>query len=77
MIEIKRTLANWLPKSDLISFLYLTGGELLAEIEGESSLCYAGHLLLIPPGVPFIIKYHKQCTGYFGSFSSGQFVYPA
>ena len=53
----------------LVGFLYLTDGELLAEVEGESFLCGPGHLLLIPQGLPFSIRYYDGSIGFTGGFS--------
>ena len=36
----------------LVGFLYLTEGEVLAEVDGIQFLCESGHLLLIPEGHP-------------------------
>lgn len=36
----------------LVGFLYLTEGEVLAEVDGIQFLCESGHLLLIPEGRP-------------------------
>lgn len=52
------------------SFLFLSGGELLAEIDGTPYLCAAGHLLLIPEGMPFVVHWFKEIAGYCGCFSS-------
>lgn len=52
----------------LTSFVYLTGGELLIKADGRTWLCSAGHLLLIPPGMPFLVHYHEDCTGFNGGF---------
>ena len=55
----------------MVGFLYLTDGEVLTEIEGQSYLCGPGHLLLIPECVPFSIPYYRDAVGYTGGFSSG------
>lgn len=52
------------------SFLFLSGGELLAEVDGTPFLCVAGHLLLIPEGMPFVIHWFKELAGYCGCFSA-------
>lgn len=54
----------------LISFSYLTEGEMLVEAGGESFLCYPGQLLLIPEGVPFAVRYYQDVKGYNGGFST-------
>lgn len=54
----------------LVSFVYLTDGELLFECGGESLLCYTGQLILVPQGQAFSIPYYKDCTGYTGAFSA-------
>ena len=50
----------------LVGFVYLTGGELLAEL----FLCTAGHLLLIPEKRSFSIRYYQDACGYTGGFSA-------
>jgi len=54
-----------------IGFIYLTEGEILAEVDSEPYLCGAGHLLLIPPEHPFAILHYTDAVGYTGMFSSG------
>lgn len=54
----------------LTGFLYLTGGEVLVEAEGDSSLCYPGQLLLIPENMSFAIRYYQDAKGYSGAFST-------
>ena len=54
----------------LTGFLYLTGGEVLVEAEGDSYLCYPGQLLLIPENVSFAIRYYQDAKGYSGAFST-------
>lgn len=51
-----------------IGFLYLTDGEVLAESDGVKFLCETGHLLLIPEGRPFAIRYYDSAVGYTGGF---------
>lgn len=53
----------------MIGFVYLTDGELLAEVDGSSFLCSPGHLLLIPENRPFAIRYYENARGYTGAFS--------
>ena len=52
----------------LVGFLYLTEGEVLAEVDGIQFLCESGHLLLIPEGRPFAIRYYADAIGYTGGF---------
>ena len=52
----------------LVGFLYLTEGEVLAEVDGTQFLCESGHLLLIPEGRPFAIRYYADAIGYTGGF---------
>lgn len=54
----------------MVGFVYLTEGEVLAEIEGQSYLCGPGHLLLIPEGIPFSIPYYRDAVGFTGGFST-------
>ena len=51
-------------------FLYLQEGELLADLGTEPFLVSAGQFLLIPPGIPFLIKYYNCSVGYMGAFSN-------
>lgn len=51
-----------------VGFLYLTDGEVLAEVDGEQFLCETGHLLLIPEGRTFSIRYYDSAAGYSGGF---------
>jgi AraC-like DNA-binding protein len=51
-----------------VGFLYLTDGEVLAEVDGVQFLCGAGHLLLIPEGLTFSIRYYADAVGYTGGF---------
>lgn len=52
----------------LVGFLYLTGGEVLLEIDREPLLCSAGQLLLIPQGKDFAILHYSDATGFTGGF---------
>lgn len=52
----------------MVGFLFLTQGEVLAEIDGVKYLCEAGHLLLIPEDRPFSIRYYADTAGYTGGF---------
>lgn len=53
----------------LLGFLYITAGEALVDVEGKAFLCQAGQALLIPPQVPFSIRYYKDAIGFSGGFS--------
>ena len=44
----------------MTGFLYLSGGEALVEINGQSYLCAPGHLLLIPDNTPFAFLFHRR-----------------
>ena len=52
----------------LVSFAYLTGGEILVEAEGELFHCTAGHLFLLPENRPFSILYYRDAHGFTGGF---------
>ena len=52
----------------LVSFMYLSAGEVLIEVEGFQDLCAAGHLILIPPQKSFSIRYFSDSVGYTGAF---------
>ena len=54
----------------MVGFIYLVSGEVLVEVERESFLCSAGHLLLIPAGRPFAILHYIDAVGYAGGFPS-------
>lgn len=54
----------------MTGFLYLSGGEALVEINGQSYLCAPGHLLLIPENTPFAFLYFEDSVGYSGGFKS-------
>lgn len=49
-----------------IGFIYLTGGELLAEVDSRPYLCTAGHLLLIPERRPFAVLHYSDAAGFTG-----------
>lgn len=53
----------------LVGFIYLTGGELLAEIDSRPYLCSAGHLLLIPEKHRFAVLHYSDAVGYTGMIS--------
>ena len=54
----------------MTGFLYLSGGEALVEINGQSYLCAPGHLLLIPENTPFAFLYFEDSVGYSCGFKS-------
>ncbi len=51
------------------SFVYLVEGEILQEIEGQTWLCQAGQVLLIPRNIPFKVLYFKENISYECGFS--------
>ena len=53
----------------LISFIYVTSGEVLVDVDGTPFLCQAGHILLIPQQQPFAIRYYRSAIGYTGGFA--------
>ncbi len=52
----------------LIGFIYLTGGEVLLEVDRTPFLCSAGHLLLIPEEKEFAILHYSDAVGFTGGF---------
>jgi len=64
-----------IPRASLpmMGFIYLVDGEAVVESEGETFLCTAGHLLLIPVGHPFSIPHYNNAVGYSGGFSQAIF----
>lgn len=54
----------------LVSFVFLTRGELLAEVGDRLYQCSAGHLLLIPEKTVFSIRYYQDAKGFTGGFSA-------
>lgn len=53
----------------MYSFLYLLGGEVLADIDGKNCLIRGGQFLLIPDHMPFTVHYFKDIVGYTGTFT--------
>lgn len=53
----------------IIGFIYLTSGEVLADVGGTPFLCQPGQLLLIPLQTPFSIRYYRSAVGYTGGFA--------
>ncbi|MBR1926878.1 MAG: helix-turn-helix transcriptional regulator [Bacteroidales bacterium] len=52
----------------LVGFLYLDDGEVVVEASSQTYLCSAGHLLLIPEGMPFRVAHYSGAVGYSGCF---------
>ena len=52
----------------LTGFIYITSGEVLADVEGTPYLCQPGQILLIPQHCPFAIRYYRDAVGYTGGF---------
>ena len=59
-----------IPRTSLprYAFLFITEGEVLADIDGKSYLCRGGQFLLIPENMPFSVHYYKDLNGFTGSF---------
>ncbi|MCR5561694.1 MAG: AraC family transcriptional regulator [Bacteroidales bacterium] len=53
----------------LVGFIYLTDGEVLADVDGTPFLCQPGQVLLIPSDRPFTIRYYSDAIGFKGGFS--------
>ncbi|MBR4525050.1 MAG: helix-turn-helix domain-containing protein [Bacteroidales bacterium] len=53
----------------LISFIYVSSGEVLVDVDGSPFLCQPGHLLLIPQQQAFAIRYYRSAIGYTGGFA--------
>ena len=53
----------------LVGFVYLTGGEMLVEVDKKPYLITAGQLLLIPEKMPYSILHFVDATGFDGAFS--------
>ena len=51
------------------SFCFLTGGEVLCDIDEKRILLGPGQFLLVPENKEMFIHYFKDCTGVTGSFS--------
>ncbi len=52
----------------LVGFVFLTGGEMLVEIDKKPYMCTAGQLLLIPEKMPYSILHFVDATGFDGAF---------
>ncbi|MCR5841402.1 MAG: AraC family transcriptional regulator [Bacteroidales bacterium] len=52
-----------------LCFIYLTGGEILVEVDSRPYLCSAGHLLLIPDKLPFAVLHYSDAVGFTGLVS--------
>ena len=67
-------------RSVINSFIFLTEGEVLVESCNNNFIVKKDEFLFIPNGVPFSIKYYKECIGYMGgfhnSFLSPDFIQP-
>lgn len=53
----------------LISFIYVSSGEVLVDVDGMPFLCQPGQILLIPQQCPFAIRYYQEVVGFTGGFS--------
>lgn len=53
----------------LISFIYVSAGEVLVDVDGTPFLCQPGQILLIPQQCPFSIRYYQDVVGYTGGFA--------
>ena len=53
----------------LIGFIYVTSGEVLADVDGAPFLCQPGQILLIPQQSPFAIRFYRNAVGYTGGFA--------
>ena len=53
----------------LISFIYVSSGEVLVEVDGAPFLCQPGQILLIPQQSPFAIRFYRNAVGYTGGFA--------
>ena len=53
----------------VIGFAYLTSGECLAEVNGESLLLSAGQFLMLPSNMSYSIRHMDNCVGYEGAFN--------
>ncbi|MBR1538800.1 MAG: helix-turn-helix domain-containing protein, partial [Bacteroidales bacterium] len=51
------------------SFVFLTEGEVLLEIEGKTNLCQQGQVLMVPRNVPFRVLHFNGNKGYESGFS--------
>lgn len=51
------------------SFSFLTGGEVLTDLDGKRILQGAGQFVLVPENKEMFIHYFKDCTGVTGSFT--------
>lgn len=67
-------------RSVINSYIFLIEGEVLVESGDENFIVKADEFLFIPNGVPFSIKYYKECVGFMGgfhnSFLSADFIQP-
>lgn len=54
----------------LVSFIYVTAGEVLVDVDSVPFLCQPGQVLLIPQHSPFSISYYSDAVGYTGGFAA-------
>lgn len=52
----------------MYGFMFLTGGQVFLEAGGRPVLVHSGEFLLIPPGIPFSVKYYQDSKGFTGGF---------
>jgi len=52
----------------LYGFMFLTSGQMLLDIASRPLLLHSGEFLLIPPMMPFSIRYYQDSVGYTGGF---------
>ncbi len=55
-------------RSVINSFIFLTEGEVVVESCENNFIVKKDEFLFIPNGVPFSIKYYKECIGFMGGF---------
>ena len=53
----------------LISFIYVSSGEVLVDVDGSPFLCQPGQILLIPQQQAFAIRFYRSAIGYTGGFA--------
>jgi len=53
----------------MYGFIFMSGGRVIVEVNGEAFLLGGGKMLLIPPGKPFSIKYFDGMKMYKGFFT--------
>lgn len=55
----------------MYGFMFLLRGRVLLDIGNMPLLLHEGEFLLIPPAMPFGIKYYENASGYTGGFRQG------